>query len=275
MTLNDVGNFLKEHGVAITLVFLYLLWIYPKQVQERKEWLTEVTLLNEALDPLKRQVTQDQALLILDLATESYVQAIESEMYNLGVNYTSAGYGWSSGTPFLPLSGDVQQVAIIFNQAFSFDLASSKESQAENIIKEYYRLAEKQKVYIKQNALQVLTKAIASARFATSGLRSFNYGNKKLSEYWESAFSQYYKQFQEDIMKAYQEQVDNGSSKDELIRLLQSENIDIPESLLEVKEYDHPSTIMYEFKMNLKKKWIAETKDNAGSSSLFESLKSF
>ena len=71
--LASFGGFIKDHGIAIFLVVFFVIYIYPEQADERKEWITQITKLQDSLDPAKRNITSDQSKIILELALDNFI----------------------------------------------------------------------------------------------------------------------------------------------------------------------------------------------------------
>src|SRR5262245_43617817 len=70
--LQPIGVFLGTYGLAVFLVLYYTIKIYPSAQEERREWLQEVTNLEQALREETRSLTADQAKHAIALATHSY-----------------------------------------------------------------------------------------------------------------------------------------------------------------------------------------------------------
>ena len=232
----------------------FVIVIYPEQATERKEWITQMTKLQESLDPAKRPVSEEQASIILDLATESYIQAIEASMAQLG-------YGsYIMGVPGSFFSheryGNEPLVTHIEGHRFSIDPDSENlEVLTKKLFEKYMRVTKKQSLFIGQNVSMSLERSLRSARFATAGLSAFVYSNSNLSDYWEASFNNHYKEFSKALIKAHINQQEHGYNRDQFVDFLESAGAIIPESLLKIEEYDQPSQVMFNFKTDIKNDW--------------------
>jgi hypothetical protein len=265
--LKPIGNFIKDHGVAIFLVVFFVLVIYPEQASERKEWITQITKLEESLDPSKRPITDDQATIILELVTESFVQSIETSMGQLGFGYPVASGFFSTGSgpdffpppSFQPMSNRKEDGAIrvfIYGEPYEINKnEKDKKEKTKELYDKYLRATRKQSILVSQQIETSLEKALRSSRFVTSGLRSFFINDATLLEHWESAFNENYDVFYQSLVQSYVDQTEHGFAKDSFLALLEYADAEIPEGMLEVKNYKHPSQVMFDFKASLKAEW--------------------
>lgn len=276
--LRPAGNFIKDHGVAIFLVVFFVVVIYPEQADERKDWITQITKLQESLDPSKRPITEDQATIILDLVTESFVQSIEASMGQLGFGYIGQNLPFSpqtiQGNQYLsaPLWDDSQPFrAFIYGQPFTIDRDEKNiEDRVQVLHKKYLRAAKKQSLLVSQNIAMSLEKALRSSRFATSGLRNFNIKDSTLLDYWEVAFNKHYDNFHSNLVQSYIDQAEYGFSRDQFIGFIEVSGAKVPESIMEIKKYKQPSQVMFDFKTRLKEEWKRSLAETPVSSSPLE-----
>lgn len=76
--LQQVGTFVGTYGLAVFLVVYYVLRMYPQVSAERKEWIAEVTRLEQLINPDTRPVTLSQAEVVGDIAIDAYMNKLST-----------------------------------------------------------------------------------------------------------------------------------------------------------------------------------------------------
>lgn len=251
--LGSASTFIKDHGVAIFLVVFFVVVIYPEQAKERKEWITQITELQDSLDPAKRPMSPDQASIILDLVTEVFIQSIESTMQTeLIARQRGAFYGSSYGTG--GFNGKEVSLTLL-NEEFKIELDRNIEEQVTEEYSRYQRLIKRRELTLRQEASIALEKAVRSAKYATSGLRSFVYSEGTLSDIWDSAFSVTYNNFSKSLIESYSNSAKNEFTQNEFIKFIESAEGNVPEKLLEIDEHKTPSLVIFEFRKQVRASW--------------------
>lgn len=74
---NAIGIFIGTHGLAVFLVVYYTTVLYPRVTAERKEWIEEITMLRQLVNPETRPVNQNQAETILKIIATSFVEKLD------------------------------------------------------------------------------------------------------------------------------------------------------------------------------------------------------
>lgn len=250
-TLAATGAFIKDHGIAIFLVVFFVIVIYPEQAQERKEWIIQITELQDSLDPSKRPVSADQAEIILDLVTDVFVQSIESTMQTELIWFQRESISIGGG-----YIGDTNMKRInLLGTEFKIDMSEDVDVQAKKEFGKYTRAIKKRKISLRQDATLALEKSTRSARHATAGLRSFVYASGTLSNIWESAFSATYSDFSNSLILSYTNAGESGFNRDRFVDFLEETGAEIPAELLEVNNRVSSSLVIFEFRKDIRKEW--------------------
>jgi hypothetical protein len=63
-------------GLAVFLVIYYAIRLYPEIQRERGEWIRQITLLRQLIDPGNRSITRDQAKVVLQLVSDAFLDRI-------------------------------------------------------------------------------------------------------------------------------------------------------------------------------------------------------
>lgn len=257
--LSSVGLFIKDHGIAIFLVVFFVIWIYPEQAKERKDWITQLTKLQEALDPTKRSISQEQANVILDLTLESFIQSIEINMNQQGFNINHINRSYITND-FYDVGN--KKAIRIFGQEYQVDPSDQKNKEAvlNAILKKYLRFSSQSKIYSMQEAKSALDKSIKSAQYLTGGLSSFRYMDTNLAELWLSAFNTHYPQMGEKLMNAFSSQRDSSYERDLLISFYENLDMPVPEALATSNSAPPASQMLLELREAMRNDWSKKIK---------------
>jgi hypothetical protein len=198
-----ISDFIKYHGIAIFLVVFFVLEIYPEQQKEREEWINEISLLREALNPTNRSLTQDQARSILDLVSVDYTRTLEEVFFKkIDEYYDDAGdlydqdwfdndYDDNSNT----------RSAYINSQVHDFNFADNKKIEEVNRL---YGIFRREAAFFETQALQLVNPAYSDskriANYSSEVLKSFNYRGESLYEIWIKSIVDSHEQYDKKIV---------------------------------------------------------------------------
>tara|TARA_B110000467_G_scaffold5051_1_gene4394 strand:- start:3606 stop:4496 length:891 start_codon:yes stop_codon:yes gene_type:complete len=269
--LASFGGFIKDHGIAIFLVVFFVIYIYPEQADERKEWITQITKLQDSLDPAKRNITSDQSKIILELALDNFIQSLQSTMsqYGYDSNFVNRSYNRND---FYERNG--KKVIRLYDQEFEVDMSKADEikNQIEQIYKKYKRLTKIEELYVIQESKIALDKAVKSGRYVTAGLRSFKYADNTLADLGSTSFNVHYSSFSKELINSFTTQRNLSFEKNKLLNLYEMLELEAPDELSKVNDSKIPPQIIYEFRENLIKSWSLKLKPEVFQSRINSSL---
>jgi hypothetical protein len=75
--LKTIGLFIGTYGLAVFLVVYYAIRLYPEIQKERGEWIRQITLLRQLIDPGNRSLTMDQAKVVLQLVSGAFADRLK------------------------------------------------------------------------------------------------------------------------------------------------------------------------------------------------------
>jgi len=113
--LQQVGTFVGTYGLAVFLVVYYVLRMYPQLSTERREWIEEITRLEQLVNPDTRPLTLSQAEVVGDIAIDAYLTRLNSLIFS---------GNWRVGRTYPPGFEDVPKGYIghrFFGKIFAFD----------------------------------------------------------------------------------------------------------------------------------------------------------
>ena len=270
--LSSFTEFIKDHGIAIFLVVFFVVYIYPEQARERKEWITQITKLQDSLDPTKRNITSEQSKIILELALESFIQSLTSTMSQYGYDSNFVTKSYSRGDFY-----DIEDKKIVrlYDKEFALDMSNPDtiKSQMDQLYKKYKRLTKKEELFVIQESKVALDKAVKSARFVTAGLRSFKYADKTLADLWSVSFNEYYTNFSKELINSFTTQKDLSYEKEKLLSLYDMLEIEPPTELVNAVSSKTSPQIIYEFRENLMESWAERLKTKSFQPGLIDSIR--
>jgi len=271
--LPSIGSFVKDHGIAIFLVIFFVVVIYPNQAQERKEWILQISKLQEALDPSKRPISKKQAMIILELATESYVQSIEISMSLDGYTANTATRPMGSDIPVNLDIGVGANYTFIFGQTYSFTPGMDGDEEIEKIYANFSRMNKKNALFVRSKAQMSFERALKNAGAATSGLREFKYAETSLGEIWEDAFHMHYSDFSKKLIESHVMQSQNSFEKEQFISFLSQAELPIPAELEKPEDYERPFQVIHNFKTSLRRDWKRSLTEDRRGTSIVDSIR--
>jgi len=113
--LQPVSTFIGTYGLAVFLVVYYVLKMYPQVSAERREWIAEITRLEQLVNPDTRPVTLSQAEVVGDIAIDAYMNRLRT---------LTSDRNWRSGGTSLPRFKDAQTGYIsrgFLGETFEYD----------------------------------------------------------------------------------------------------------------------------------------------------------
>ena len=248
-----------------------MIYIYPEQADERKEWITQITKLQDSLDPAKRNITSDQSKIILELALDNFIQSLQSTMsqYGYDSNFVNRSYNRND---FYERNG--KKVIRLYDQEFEVDMSKADEikNQIEQIYKKYKRLTKIEELYVIQESKIALDKAVKSGRYVTAGLRSFKYADNTLADLWSTSFNVHYSSFSKELINSFTTQRNLSFEKNKLLNLYEMLELEALDELSKVNDSKIPPQIIYEFRENLIKSWSLKLKPEVFQSRINSSL---
>ena len=186
-TIKLISDFIKYHGIAIFLVVFFVLVIYPEQQKEREEWINEISLLREALNPTNRSLTLEQARSILDIVSVNYTRTLEEVFFKkIDEYYDDAGnlYDPDLFDEDYDENPDTR-AASINSQVHDFDFSIENRDDE---VKRLYHIFRRESVFFAKQARQLVKPAYSDSRrianYSSEVLKSFNYRGESLYEIW-------------------------------------------------------------------------------------------
>jgi hypothetical protein len=82
--LKTIGLFIGTYGLAVFLVVYYAVRLYPEIQKERGEWIRQITILRQLIDPGNRSLTRDQANVVLQLVSSILVDRLKFGQGRIG-----------------------------------------------------------------------------------------------------------------------------------------------------------------------------------------------
>ena len=182
--LQPVSTFIGTYGLAVFLVVYYVLKMYPQVSAERREWIAEVTRLEQLVNPDTRPVTLSQAEVVGDIAIDAYMNKLSvltaDRTWRRGLT-GSSGFGEKASEGYISRH--------FFGEQFQYD---PKKDDAAGLRKMVRKFAEEKKKVNSDSRAQlsdVLKRADESAEKIQYQLARLRFQNDSLAEPWHAALT--------------------------------------------------------------------------------------
>jgi hypothetical protein len=258
-TLPVIGLFIKDHGIAIFLVVFFVLFIYPEQAKERKEWITQITKLQDSLDPSNRSITPEQSKIILELALEAFIQSIQATMSQQGYDSYYVRSPLDSYNRYQN-SNDNETVVYVNNTAYKIDLSTPEKAKKslDKTYAKFQKFVKQDKQFGLQASKVAFDKSVKSAQHLVSGLRSFKFEQKTLAHIWDTNFNNIYGQFSVDFISSLVAQRNEKYENESFIDAYERAGIVLPPELAQtgnVQNIQSTPQVLYDFRQKMIKSW--------------------
>lgn len=191
-SLKAVGLFLGTYGLAVFLVVYYAIRLYPEIQKERGEWIRQITILRQLIDPGNRSLTRDQARVVLDLASDAFTDRLKFAR--------SGGYSYRSvARPVGPVSyGNVESV-YLFGEEISYEkdsgtsdsgsgLTMLREKELEKIYADIVRAIKNLAGTNKRRTEEFFDEMSEFSQRDTYRLALLRFGSVSLEQIWRAAY---------------------------------------------------------------------------------------
>ncbi len=197
-SLEPISRFISTHGLAVFLVIYYATVLYPDAMKERAVWIEQITELRKAVAPDSRAINLNQARVVIDMVSESFVNKLEDEisktlqqeeLYRFRVGQVS--------------DSDGNEGILAGNMELFIESDKPLKPQLDNINPKYNKFQFYVLHQIGSRINLAFEKVIRNALGNIDRLKSFNYANGNLYDFWTSFYHNNRAWLKENITNQY------------------------------------------------------------------------
>jgi len=171
--LKSIGLFIGTYGLAVFLVVYYAIKLYPELRDERGEWIKQITIIKQIVDPDTRPLTRIQANAIMDITISIYQERLQ-ENYKL----LSSGAGG--------VSRESDKKIKLWGNEYDFKDDSDK-NHLENTLERFFSALEEKAIQERGNVTSAFDNSINEIESILYPLSRLKYGGSTLDDISDSA----------------------------------------------------------------------------------------
>ena len=178
--LKTIGLFIGTYGLAVFLVIYYAIRLYPEIQKERGEWIRQITILRQLIDPGTRSLTRDQTSVVLQLVSDAFVDRLA--MGGGGKAFRRESGGWVG-----PSDGTISRLEL-FGETIEFQPSSTTDEGLSNIYSDISRIIQDKKTANKGEIDQLFGFVEDYSKRDSYRLGQLRFGSATLEQIWRASY---------------------------------------------------------------------------------------